>query len=257
VSTPPPESPVPADTAGPEPESAEPEPGPADTAGPGLESAEPEPGPADTARPGLESAEPEPGPADTAGPEPELDGQSAGAGAGPRTRTQHRGPVLLGAAAVVLAGLAAWSGIQAHHLRSQDSAQNEALTNSTGTRSLDHQVTRAINTVFSYDYADTGKTRRAAQGLLTGAAVRQYDNLFRLVQREAPAQRLVLTTTVTNSGVELLTGNRARVLIFADQRDTRGTTHQTSYAGAMFAVDAVREGGRWRIDNIDTFTGGA
>jgi Mce-associated membrane protein len=241
VSAQPPQIPEPAGHAAPEPEPAdnlEPEPEPA-----GHPEREPEP---------TDNLEPEP----AGDAEPEQSQQPIFAGSGPRARTWRRGPVLLGAAAVVLAGFAAWSGVQAHHLRSQDSAQNQALTDSAATRSLDRQVTSAINTVFSYDYADTAKTRRAAQELLTGAAVRQYDNLFRLVQREAPAQRLVLTTTVTNSGVELLTGNRARVLVFANQRDTRGTTHQTSYAGAMFAVDAVRADGRWRIDNIDTFTGG-
>jgi Mce-associated membrane protein len=163
-------------------------------------------------------------------------------------------PLVLAVASVLLVGFAAWSGIQAHRLRSQQAAQNVALTDAAATRSLTRQITGAIDTVFSYNYADTATTRRAAQELLTGQAIRQYDNLFRLVQREAPAQRLVLTTTVTDSGVELLVGSRARVLVFADQRDTRAATRQTSYAGAMFAVDAVRQGGRWKIDDIDTFT---
>jgi hypothetical protein len=29
----------------------------------------------------------------------------------------------------------------------------------------------------------------------------------------------------------------------------------TAYAGAMFAVNAIRQGDRWKIENIDTFTG--
>jgi hypothetical protein len=32
-------------------------------------------------------------------------------------------------------------------------------------------------------------------------------------------------------------------------------TSQASYGGAMFAVTAVNQRGRWLIDNIDTFTG--
>jgi Mce-associated membrane protein len=64
----------------------------------------------------------------------------------------------------------------------------------------------------------------------------------------------VLTTKVTSVGVELLVGNRARLLIFADQQDTRAATHQSSEAGAMFAVNAVRQDGRWKIDSIDTFS---
>ncbi|HEX3492609.1 MAG TPA: hypothetical protein VHU92_24915 [Streptosporangiaceae bacterium] len=163
--------------------------------------------------------------------------------------------MLLGGAAVVLAAFAVVAGIQAHNLRSQQSSRNTALTDAAASNQVQRQVDSVINAVFSYNYADTGATRTAAQRLLTGAAVREYDTLFKLVEADAPAQHLVLTTRVTDSGVELLEGDRARVLIFADQRDTRMTTHQTSYAGAMFAVNAVRQGGRWKIENIDTFTG--
>jgi Mce-associated membrane protein len=52
----------------------------------------------------------------------------------------------------------------------------------------------------------------------------------------------------------MLNGDRARLLVFANQQDTRAGTSQTSYAGAMFAVTALRHGGRWKIENIDTFS---
>jgi Mce-associated membrane protein len=84
--------------------------------------------------------------------------------------------------------------------------------------------------------------------------VRQYNTLFALVTKNAPAQKLVVTTRVTNAGVEMLNGDRARLLVFANQQDARAGTGQTSYAGAMFAVTALREGGRWKIENIDTFS---
>ena len=171
-----------------------------------------------------------------------------------------RAPALLGGAAVLLAAFAVVAGIQAHNLRGRPTSQNTALTDAAATSQVRRQVASAVDTVFSYNYADTAATRAAAQRLLTGPAVRQYDSLFKLVEQDAPAQHLVLTTKVTNSGVELLVGDRARVLIFANQRDTRMTTHQTSYAGAMFAVTALRQGkrgGQWKIENIDTFTGGS
>ncbi len=165
--------------------------------------------------------------------------------------------MLLIAGACVLGGLAGVAAIQAHSLRSDQASRNTALTDAAATSQVRRQVTSAINTIFSYNYADTATTRAAAQRLLTGPAVKEYDSLFRLVQQDAPAQHLVLTTKVTDAGVELLVGDRARVLIFADQHDTRKTTSQTSYAGAMFAVNAVMRDGRWKIENIDTFTGGS
>ncbi|MDH6125063.1 hypothetical protein P3T39_002010 [Kitasatospora sp. GP82] len=88
-----------------------------------------------------------------------------------------------------------------------------------------------------------------------------------------PQQKPVLTTTVTDAGVAVIDGDRARLLIFADQRNTgtadngkpaadgtgqakTGTDQSkadTAYPPAMFAVDAIRQDGAWKIADIDTF----
>lgn len=164
-------------------------------------------------------------------------------------------PAVLGAATVLIGAFGGWAAVAANGLHDTAAAANEALTDASATRTVTRQVTSAVNTIFSYSYADTGRTRAAAQGLLTGPAIRQYDQLFALVERDAPAEKLVVTTRVTNIGVELLAGGRARLLVFANQQDTKAGTKQTSYGGAMFAVTAVRQGSRWKIENIDTFSG--
>ena len=162
---------------------------------------------------------------------------------------------LLGAVTVVLGSLGIWAIMAAHSLNSAASVANTALVDRSATRKVETDITHAVNTIFSYSYADTARTRAAAQRLLTGQAIRQYDRLFALVEQQAPQQKLAVTTRVTRIGVELLTGGRARVLVFANQQDTRAGTGQTSYGGAMFAVTAVTQHGRWKIENIDTFTG--
>ena len=162
-------------------------------------------------------------------------------------------PACLGAVAVILGGLAVWFGLEASSATSGVDTSNTALTDPVATRQVTQQVTSAVNKIFSYNYADTAKTSQAAAALLTGKARQQYDTLFKLVRQDAPKEKLVLTTTVTNSGVEFLDGSRARLLIFADQRDTAGVAHKTTDAGAMFAVNAVNQGGRWKISSIDTF----
>jgi Mce-associated membrane protein len=170
-------------------------------------------------------------------------------------RRSWRIAATLGAVAVVLAGFGVWATLHASSLRASAAAQNTALTDGPATATVRREISAAVNTIFSYNYADTAATRRAAQSVLTGPAVREYNTLFALVTKNAPAQKLVVTTKVTNSGVELLNGSRARLLVFANQQDTRAGTGQTSYAGAMFAVTALRQGGRWKIENIDTFGG--
>ena len=161
----------------------------------------------------------------------------------------------LGAVTVVLGGFGVWATLHASSLRAVAAAQNTALTDGPATAAVRRQISAAVDTIFSYNYANTAATRQAAQAVLTGPAVRQYNTLFALVTKNAPAQKLIVTTRVTNTGVELLSGDRARLLVFANQQDTRAGTGQTSYAGAMFAVTALRQGGRWKIENIDTFSG--
>ena len=171
-----------------------------------------------------------------------------------RSRRRHVIAGLLGAAAVIVGSIGVWALVAASSLRAAAATANAALTDRAATRTVSRDISRAVSTIFTYSYADTARTRAAAQRLLTGAAIRQYDQLFALVTRQAPKQKLTVTTKVSSIGVEFLTGGHARVLVFANQQDTRAGTAQTSYGGAMFAVTAVSEHGTWKIANIDTFT---
>jgi Mce-associated membrane protein len=207
---------------------------------------------------GDEPAADEPAESKQAADEPAESKQAADEPTAAGAQTAARHPLVLpgclGALAVILGGLAVWFGLEASSATSGVDTSNTALTNPAATRQVTQQVTSAVNQIFSYNYADTAKTSQTAAAVLTGQAKSQYNALFKLVRLDAPKEKLVVTTTVTNSGVEFLDGNRARLLIFTDQRDTSGTAHNTTDAGAMFAVNAVNQGGRWKISSIDTFS---
>ncbi|MFI0404612.1 hypothetical protein [Actinomadura sp. 3N508] len=158
----------------------------------------------------------------------------------------------LGALTVAFGAAAAWLHGQTGELTGAASARNDALSDNGRTAEVKGQITTAVNTAFSYNYADVAKTEKAAREVLTGKAVQQYDQLFALVRRQAPGQKQVLTTTVTDSAVKSLSGDEARLLVFADQRNTRTDKNQTSYSAAVFAVNAVNVNGRWKITTIDT-----
>ncbi|MDX3057869.1 hypothetical protein PV394_22480 [Streptomyces sp. NE06-03E] len=191
------------------------------------------------------------------GTEPEPEGEPAHDDP-PRRRLPRlriRLPAVLCAATLLLGAFAAWSFTSAGALRHEPSRQNTALTDIGRTSEVKGQITQAVGAVFSYDYASPGKSDLAARKHLTGKAVQQHKDMLAEVRAQAPKQKLVLTTTVTESGVEFLDGDRARLLVFADQSNTRtGKEEETTYAAAMFAVDAVRRGDTWRIAAIDTFT---
>jgi Mce-associated membrane protein len=162
--------------------------------------------------------------------------------------------VVIGTATVIFGGFGVFATVAGHGLHAAAATANTALVDRPATASVEHAITSAVDTIFSYSYADVAKTRKAAQALLTGAAIRQYNQLFALVEQQAPKEKLVVATKVTVTGVELLTGDRARILVFANQQDTKAGTSQASYSGAMFAVTAINRNGHWLISNINTFT---
>ncbi|MFJ8863144.1 hypothetical protein ACIRD8_32545 [Streptomyces sp. NPDC102451] len=214
------------------------------TAAPPRTTASPQPAPeAVTEAEAETSTGTEPEPADEAPPRRRL----------PRLRI--RLPAVLCAATLLLGAFAAWSFTSAAALRDEPGRQNTALTDIGSTSEVKGQITEAVGGVFSFTYASPGKSDLAARKYLTGKAVQQHKDMLAEVRAQAPKQKLVLTTTVTGSGVEFLDGDRARLLVFADQSNTRtGKEEETTYAAAMFAVDAVRRGDTWRIAAIDTFT---
>ncbi|MCM2427229.1 hypothetical protein [Streptomyces sp. RKAG337] len=195
-------------------------------------------------------AKPEPKPEPKPAPKPSAKEPDRGG-----SSVRYRVVVALGVLTVLLGGFAGWAAMEAATLHDTAATRNTALTDTARTSEVKGMVTQAVNSVFSYNYADPARTDQAAKKLLTGKAVQQYADMLAQVRKQAPVQKLVLTTTVTDSGVELIDGDRARVLIFADQRNTRtAPKEETTYAAAMFAVDAVHQDGVWKIGNIDTFS---
>ncbi|MFJ6615208.1 hypothetical protein ACIQPT_33595 [Streptomyces sp. NPDC091289] len=194
-------------------------------------------------------------------PEPQTEADTAPdtPGESPRKQARRRPhltlPVVLCALTVLLGAFAAWAFASAGDLRDEPARQNTALTDIGRTSEVKGRISEAVGAVFSYDYASPARSDRAASTYLTGRAVQQHKDMLADVREQAPKQKLVLTTTVTESGVEFLDGDRARLLVFADQSNTRtGKDEETTYAAAMFAVDAVRRGDTWLIAAIDTFT---
>ncbi|MBO0913366.1 hypothetical protein [Streptomyces laculatispora] len=214
--------------------------------------AEPDAEPADSGAEGATAAgEDSPGAGSEPEGEPEKEGSRSGRPLGPRASL----PAVLCVLTVLLGSFAAWALTSAGSLRDDPGRQNTALTDISSTSEVKGQITEAVGAVFSYNYASPARADTAVKTYLVGKAVQQHEDMLADVRAQAPKQKLVLTTTVTESGVQLLDGDRARLLIFADQSNTRtGKSQETTYAAAMFAVDAVRRGGTWRISAIDTFS---
>ncbi|MFF6794003.1 hypothetical protein ACFY9C_33620 [Streptomyces filamentosus] len=176
---------------------------------------------------------------------------------------------VLCALTLLLGGFAGWAAHRAGELRDDPARANTALTDLARTSEVKARTATAVAALFSYDHTDPGAFERAGKTLLTGKAVEQHRALFAGVLAGAAAQKPVITTTVTDSAVERIDGDRARVLVYADQtsvstagpaaagkKPAKGKAparDQGVYAGAMFAVDVVRRGDVWLVEGIDTF----
>ncbi|MFC9885996.1 hypothetical protein [Streptomyces pilosus] len=172
--------------------------------------------------------------------------------------------VALCALTVFLGGFAGWAHAEAEALRDEPARRNTALTDLARTSEIKGRTAEAVDRLFSYDHTDPGALDKAARDLLTGKAVEQHRTLLADVRERADAQKVVITTAVTESAVERIDGARARVLVYADQSSVTTAGARTAggkaagqdagvYAGALLAVDVVHRDGRWLVSGIDTF----
>jgi Mce-associated membrane protein len=166
----------------------------------------------------------------------------------PVVKPRHRSRVVFAVIAVVMAGLAGWFTLEARGTNAVV-AHNTALSDASGTAEAGKQISAALGTVFSYRYDDPARSEQAVKELLTGPALAQYDQLFGQVRKLAVDQRLVVTSTAVASGVKLLDGDRAALLVFLDQTGTRGDG-QHSTGAAQLSVTAERVAGKWRVTGM-------
>ncbi|MFF3717885.1 hypothetical protein [Streptomyces prasinus] len=203
-------------------------------------------------------------------------GDPDGRGTARTRRGPHRPTTTLAVLCVLtllLGGFAGWAHARAEALRDDPARSNTALTDLARTSEIKGQASRAVEALFSYDHTDPGALEKAAEDLLTEKAVSRHDTLLADVRERADEQKALITTTVTESAVERIDGDRARVLLYADQSSvaTAGTKPTAAkdgkaakgeqerrqdegvYAGALLAVDVVHRDGRWLVSAIDTF----
>ncbi|WP_410674862.1 hypothetical protein [Amycolatopsis sp. cmx-4-68] len=166
----------------------------------------------------------------------------------PVVEPRRRARLVFAAVAVVMAALAGWCTLEARNTNAVV-AHNTALSDVAGTADAGKQVSAALGTLFSYRYDDPAKNEQAAKELLAGPARAQYDQLFGEVRKLAADQKLVVTSTAVASGVKLLDGDRAALLVFLDQTGTRGDG-QRSTGAAQLSVTAERVAGKWRVTGM-------
>ncbi|MCU1663873.1 MAG: hypothetical protein JWR58_3938 [Pseudonocardia sp.] len=163
---------------------------------------------------------------------------------------------LLAAALVVLTGLAVFFGIADARLRGTPAAANTALVDVGATAAVSGQLTDALQTIYSYDFARLDENERAARAVITPEFADQFNRLFTQVRDLAPQQQAVVTATVTLSAVKEINGDRAVLVAFMDQQATRaaasdGKPTQLAAAGRL-TVTGQKVDGHWKIAAVES-----
>jgi Mce-associated membrane protein len=171
--------------------------------------------------------------------------------------TRHKAPLrrrlALAVATVVAilgAGTAAFAGTKAHALRAGADPANRALVDQAATQSVVTQISRAVQTVYSYDYHELGRDHRAGKRVVTGPFAATYEKRFAGVQKKASKYKLTLAALVDDAGVRSLRDGKATVLVFVNQHATAGGGQQRVSRAAGLLVHARKVHGTWKIARV-------
>ncbi len=162
---------------------------------------------------------------------------------------------LLAVALVALTALAVFFGIADARLRGTPSARNTALVDVGATAQATGQLTDALQTVYSYDFARLDENERAAREVITPEFGVDFDKLFAQVRELAPQRQAVVSATVQLSAIQKIEGDRAVLVAFMDQRATtaaQGAAAQRLTASGRLTVTGQRVDGRWKIAGVES-----
>jgi Mce-associated membrane protein len=155
--------------------------------------------------------------------------------------------VALSVALLVVAVVLAW---QTRTLQDDPALENRAQLDKAIQADVITVVSRGLTQVLSYDYNQPDATRAFADQVLDGQAREEYDTLFASLQDRAPGQKLTLTAQVQVAGVEDLTGSKATLLVFVDQKSFRKKDKEASVSAAQLDITAERKGATWVITGL-------
>ena len=132
-----------------------------------------------------------------------------------------------------------------------NNGDNDAFLDTASTSALTDEVGKIVAAAFTFTPATVPATDKAAHDALTGRATAQYESLYRPLLQQAQSKGLNVTTTVRAIGVTALNGDRAQLLVLADQAAKSTATGQSDLGPAHLDLIVERHDGHWKIASIE------
>ena len=133
------------------------------------------------------------------------------------------------------------------------SQPSEATVAEAGT-SARSAAERAVVPVLAYDWETLEQDREAAHAVMTPDYQEQYDQLFEVIEENAPSTRTVVEVEMVASGISRVNddGNRASILLFVNRPTTNKVTREPVVYKDQVTLSMQRVDGEWLVDDVET-----
>lgn len=125
------------------------------------------------------------------------------------------------------------------------------------TASAQTAAERAVVPVLSYDYRQLQQTHDAAVAELTDEFRPKYEQLFTVIEENAPTTKTVVTVTVVASAVVQTGEDRAEILLFVNRPTTNKATKEPIVYRDQVTLTMERDGDAWLVDEMKTSPAGS
>ena len=113
---------------------------------------------------------------------------------------------------------------------------------------------RAVVPLLSYDYQELEQTEQAAHDVMTSDYRERYDQLFAVIEENAPSTRTVVRAETVAAAVVRAddAGDRVEILVFVDQARTNRATSEPEVFRNQARLTMQRVDGEWLVDDVVT-----
>lgn len=113
---------------------------------------------------------------------------------------------------------------------------------------------RAVVPLLSYDYQELDQTEQAAHDVMTSDYRERYDQLFAVIEENAPSTRTVVRAEMVAAAVVRAddAGDRVEVLVFVDQARTNRAESEPEVFRNQARLTMQRVDGEWLVDDVVT-----
>jgi Mce-associated membrane protein len=117
---------------------------------------------------------------------------------------------------------------------------------------------RAVVPLLSYDYRDLDGTEQAAHDVMTSDYRERYDQLFAVIEENAPSTRTVVQAEMVAAAVVRAddAGDRVEILVFVDQARTNRAGGEPEVFRNQARLTMQRVDGEWLVDDVVTSPAG-